>query len=351
MDALRRLGFSDHFLTLIEYMMKHRTFEVAEASRLSGKHSQKSGIFQGCTLSPLLFICLMTVMMHDAVAMLGEQGKQAYDRGDLADLAYCDDTMIISVSTAHVAEFLAAIASAGERYGMSLHYGKLQAMGINTTASIPTPVGGCVSLEEQLLYLGTTLHADGNASAELSRRIGMAKGDFTVLSKVWRHSNLYIRQKVEFVTALIETKLLYSLVATCLKKSDLRRLDGFQCRCMRQLLKIPPAYISRVFNKTVLQKAGVVSISVKLERRQLLMLGRVLRASHDNPMHVNSFIPGTLRSAADRYVRRVGRPRKEWICTVLENAYRLLQGKVDLMTAVSDEASWRQIVCNAFSTD
>ena len=36
------------------------------------------------------------------------------------------------------------------------------------------------------------------------------------------------------VCSLIESRLLYGLPSGCLYVSDVRRLDGFQCRCLRQ---------------------------------------------------------------------------------------------------------------------
>ena len=226
---------------------------------------------------------------------------------------------------------------------MALHYGKLQALGVNTSLSIPTPAGGCVDLQAAFLYLGTMLHSDGCVSGELCRRLGMAKGDFSALSKVWKHSNLSVRRKLEVFSALVEAKLLYSLVATCPRKADLRRLDGFQCRCLRQILRIPPAFVSRVSNKVILEKAGARPFSKKFSQRQLLMLGRIVRAPADNPLQKVSFIPGTLWSAANRYVRRVARPRKEWIASVLAEAYQVTGG-TDLRDAVNNERPWRNAV-------
>ena len=40
-------------------------------------------------------------------------------------------------------------------------------------------------------------------------------------------------------------------------KSEYRRLDGFQARCLRQILKIQPAYYSRVSNATVRKITGI----------------------------------------------------------------------------------------------
>ena len=184
LDALRRLGLPWAFVSVIECMMGGRTFVVNDSSSVSNRREQRSGISQGCTLSPLLFICVMTVMMHDAVAILDGPALEAYRKGELADLTFADDTLLLSTSSAHLQKFLSAVSISGQRYGLELHYGKFQLLGVNTLEATETPVGGTVEPEQQICYLGTTLGSDGRASGEIARRIGMARGDFRVLSKV-----------------------------------------------------------------------------------------------------------------------------------------------------------------------
>ena len=79
--------------------------------------------------------------------------------------------------------------------------------------------------------------------------------------------------------------------------------------------------------------------------RQLLLLGKVLvlRAPQDSPLHAVSFIPGTTEPATSRYIRRVGRPRKEWVPTMLQEVYRSL-GVAQLPGAAESETAWKCFV-------
>ena len=73
---------------MISGMMRQRRFSVTDQGVSSDVKAQMSGISQGCTLSPLLFIMTMTVLMHDAVSNLDDAATQAaYLEGDLADIA------------------------------------------------------------------------------------------------------------------------------------------------------------------------------------------------------------------------------------------------------------------------
>ncbi len=137
----------------------------------------------------------------------------------------------------------------------------------------------------EMSYLGTVLTESGRVGSELGRRIGCAKADFKSLCKVWSHSSLAGKRRLEIYRSLVESKLLYGLSCCCLTAADKRRLDGFQARCLRQVLGIKPAFYSRISNKEVLRRAEHSAATHILAHQQLMMLGKVLRAPQDSPLH------------------------------------------------------------------
>ena len=148
----------------------------------------------------------------------------------------------------------------------------------------------------------------------------MARGDFCELSRLWTRSNLGLKKKLSIFQALIESKLLYSLSTCCFHKGQLRRLDGFQARCLRSILGIAPSFISRVSNREVLARASWQPLSETLTLQQLAILGKVLRADQTSPLYACSFSAHNLQPLVSQYVRKVGRPRKEWVPSVVEEA-------------------------------
>ena len=196
---------------------------------------------------------------------------------------------------------------------------------------------------DHLTYLGSTLASDGRATAELSRRIGMAKADFRTLGRVWKNSALTSKRKLAIYSSLVESKLLYSLSTATYTVAELRRLDGFQAKCLRSILGIQPSVTSRISNHTVRQRAGCRCFSQLLVDRQLMLFGTVLRSPKDSPLQAVSFTPGTMQPATCRYVRRVGRPRKGWVPTVLSSAYQLA-GERQILATMGSEAGWKQLV-------
>ena len=83
-----------------------------------------------------------------------------------------------------------------------------------------------------------------------------------------------------------------------------------------------------------------------VERKQLLLLGKILRCHPYHPLRQVSFEPGTYTAATSRYLRRVGRPRKEWIPEVFSLALPFTGSTRNLLFFVQNEKQWRQLVLN-----
>ena len=345
LDALRRFGIPAEFLQIISSMLSAREFCVRDCGSTSEARKQRSGISQGCTLSPLLFIIVMTVLLHDAVDFLASSSETAYKKGDLSEVLFADDTLLMGVSDVCLNDFLAAIYRAGLRYGMELHPTKFQLISTDGHCKVYAPESHTlVPVTDSMVYLGSILTADSKAGRELSRRIGSAKADFDTLAKVWTHSSLTWSKKIRIYESLVESKLLYAMASCCLTLADERRLDGFQNRCLRKVLGIKTAYVSRVSNAAVLAKAKHQSASAILRKRRFAILGKVLRAPPSHPLRMCCFVPNTLYPLNDFYVRRVGRPSKEWVKQMLTDALTLFGSMECACAHAANKLHWKSVV-------
>ena len=140
---------------------------------------------------------------------------------------------------------------------------------------------------------------------------------------------------------MVESKLLYSLASSCLNIADKRRINGTQNRFLRSILGLKPAYISRIPNVEVLRRAAHPPASDLLLLKQFALYGKAVRASESHPLRQASFIPGSTRPVTDRYARRVGRPRTEWIQQV-QNELRIHFSDIVSADALClDAARWK----------
>jgi hypothetical protein len=277
--------------------------------------------------------------------MLGPAARAAYYRGDLADIAFADDTLLIGVSCPHISEYLAAVEISGRRFGMELHHDKFQLLQVNADGLVHLPSGTAVPASPSMGYLGTTLAEDGRIRSELGRRIGIARADFDTLSRVWSHSALGRKRKLSICHALVESKLLHGLATVCMNVAELRRLNGFQNKCLRKILGISSSFLSRVSNKTVMQHASCKSASAQLLAMQLRLLRKVVLTESVHPLRSSCMVGDTLQPLVSHYIRRVGRPRKEWLSTVLPHGLQIVSGNAfTIREMMLDKHVWKQLV-------
>jgi hypothetical protein len=162
-----------------------------------------------------------------------------------------------------------------------------------------------------MTYLGTTLWADGSVKSEFTRRLGTAWAYFDILSRVWLHTSIPRALNVVIFRTIVTNVLLYGLSTAWMNASERRRLDRLQARCLRNILGIKPAYVSRISNKSVLETAKQTPYRTQLLKQQLGLYGQVARAPEHDVLKQLPFCPICFRPSADRYVRRVGGPLRE----------------------------------------
>ena len=342
--ALVRFGVPQYFVDVIAAIYTQRSFVVSEAGRKSELRMQEAGISQGCPLSPFLFSILMTVIMHDASEMLKSAGLQVSVVKELCDLLYADDTLLVGRRGSEVTQFLECVSKVGAEYGLQLHNDKFQLLCVGNPEKVLNPDGTEIKAKEVMQYLGANLRSDGDAAAELGRRIGLAEADFIALSRVWKHSALSRSRKIELYQAMVESKLLYGLSTFWLRKADKRRLDGFQNRCLRRILNIKPSYVSRVSNLEVLKSGKLVQLSTILLRRQLLHFGKVARSAPEHPLRAATFVGKSMGLRIDFFVRKLGRPRLYLPKEMLRIGSTIIGQGADLEASLRDAADWKSRV-------
>ena len=312
LEALRRFGLNEDMLQAVGEIYSNRAFIVVDGGKESTQRPQRSGISQGCPLSPFLFGMVMTVLIQDARSMLSDGAKHACTKGELEEVLFADDTLLISCSGSHLQEYMAAVEKCGADYGLQIHWGKVHLVPVGSEQDIHGPAGQEIPPQESMVYLGSSIHAGGKSSSEVARKIGCATAEFNSLEVVWKRSSMSTRRKLQLLDACILSKLRYGIASAWLLKADLRRLDGFHARCLRKILGIKPAFVSRVSNDRVRQIAGQEPFSEKIRAMQRKLFEAVLTDPNKQVLRDVTFEQGTSIPLTNRYVRKRGRPKQNW---------------------------------------
>ena len=107
---------------------------------------------------------------------------------------------------------------------------------------------------------------------------------------------------------------------------------------------IKPAFISRVSNAGALAKARHEAASQILRKRRFIFSGRILRAPSDHPLRACCFVPGTFFPLNDYYVRKAGRPNKEWMKTMIPDICAVFGTIEHASELAANKAQWNSAV-------
>ena len=123
-----------------------------------------------------------------------------------------------------------------------------------------------------------------------------------------------------------------------------RKLDGFQAKCLRRILKISPAFISRVSNKYIRNQFKAHPLSVTLLERQLTLFGHVARAPRDSVLYRMVFDDEHFHLHGPPLKR--GRPRDTWARKMSQFSIQCCGSLQHFAHMVEDPAKWKAIVRN-----
>jgi len=87
-------------------------------------------------------------------------------------------------------------------------------------------------------YLGSNITADGKCSEEVRNRGAMATSSLTNFSNIWQNSNISVKTKYRLLKTITRAVALYRCEAWTLEAALKKRINAFEMKCYRKLLRI-----------------------------------------------------------------------------------------------------------------
>lgn len=154
-------------------------------------------------------------------------------------------------------------------------------------------------------YLGAILSKDGTCTAEVNSRIAAATAAMASLTHIWK-SDMSFQIKYKLYRSLVISTFLYGCETWTLHAETERRIQAFEHKCLRRLLRI--SYKDHKTNdfvrSTVTTMVGPQeTLLAFVKRKKLAWYGHTTRHN----CLAKTILQGTLEGG-----RRRGRQRKSW---------------------------------------
>ena len=176
---LRHYGIPEKITNIIRNSYEGMTCRVVHGRQLTDAFEVRTGVRQGCLLSPFMFLLTMDWVMKTSTAQ-GRNGIQWTPWKQLDDLDYADQR------------------------------GKSKVLKVNTVTDTPIMLEGeALDEVESFTYLGSIADNTGGTEADVRARIGKARAAFQQLKNVWRSSLLGTSIKIRIFNTIVKPVLLY----------------------------------------------------------------------------------------------------------------------------------------------
>ena len=241
-----------------------------------------SGILQGDTLAPFLFIIVIDYIMRISVDTMKENGllyqpRRSSRHPDLfiTDADFADDIALLSDSLTNAQALLSALESASNCTGLYLNETKTECMPINirNNIQIKTLSNNILKCVDDYKYLGSHIL---NSEKDFNIRKGMAWSACNKMDKLWK-SSLNRQIKIRLFRATIEPILLYGSETWTLSARQHHRLDGCYTRLLRRVLNL--SWKSHPSLKDIY--GDLPRISSLVRKRRVQFAGHCARASDE----------------------------------------------------------------------
>lgn len=302
--TMKRKGIPDKLINLIKAQYTNFMCRVLHKGNLSDPIECKSGVRQGCILSPLLFL----LVIDEVLASLdgNKTGIQWSLRSNdhLEDLDFADDIALLATKRSAMQNKLTTLQNNAEKVGLKINIGKTKSMQVGAQTPASFEIDGIpIERVENFTYLGSQMTPDGGAREDVKSRIRKAQCAFGQLKSIWKSKQLSLKTKIRIFNSNVKSVLLYGCETWLVAEDVTRKLQVFVNRCLRRILQI--FWPNTISNHDLHHKCNQDLIENEIRRRKWGWIGHTLRRDPNN----------IARQALDwnpQGQRRRGAPRRTW---------------------------------------
>ena len=235
---LRHYRVPDKMVTIIRVLYEGFSAQVVHNCQKTQPLIMRTGVRQGCLLSPLLFLVALDWVTRTAFDR--KRGIQRTFMISLEDLDFADDLALLSHRIQDMRDKTRALEVQSVKVGLKINATKTKLMHIGTKPGDGVSVAGePIDEVDEFTYLGSIVSKMGGTDEDIQAQIGKARQAFVMLRPIWRSVALTTKTKLRVFGSNVKAVLLYGSETWRLTIKGLeQKLQVFISKSLRNILRI-----------------------------------------------------------------------------------------------------------------
>ena len=273
-QCLQYHGVPDSIIKAIMDLYEDTSARTRTGPDLSEPFSTTSGVLQGDTLAPFLFVVILDAVLRDAHLSgytVRRRRSSRFPAVALPFLAFADDIALLNNNSLESQNALSRLYQSANKVGLKINAKKTQVVNIGPqppTSLITLPSGETLVENRNFTYLGGKV-ADSD-SAIASRKTAAWTAAFKLSSLF--HSAASTSTKIQLFKSAVEPVLFYSLEAIALTPSRQAKLDQSHRALARFAIGV---HYPNIVSNRALKELGIHDASLSLAKRRKRLLACV----------------------------------------------------------------------------
>ena len=332
---LRHYGVPQKIVDIIRNSYEGMTCRVVHGQQITDAFQVKTGVRQGCLLSPFLFLLAIDWVMKTSTHQR-RNGIQWTLWDQLDDLDFADDLALLSHTQQQMQEKTSDVATTSACIGLSIHKGKSKVLKVNATSTTPIMLDEEALEEvESFVYLGSTVDIQGGTDADVRTRVGKARMAFQQLRNVWVSRHLSKKLKIRIFNTMVKPVLLYGSETWRTTATNIKNIQSFINKCLRRILGVH--WPEKISNLNLWQQTRQKPVEQEILQRRWRWIGHTLRKpTSSTTRHALIWNP--------QGKRKRGRPRNTWRRDLEADTKELSLTWGRLERLAQDRDAWRTLV-------
>ena len=337
MHILRAYGIPEKLVTAIAATYSETWAKVRTYDGITQPFQILSGVLQGDTLAPFLFIIALDYALRLAInGREEEMGFTITQRASrripakmITDLDFADDISLLSDTVEKACKLLDEVEQQCSRIGLGVNAKKTKVMPINAkeTVRVTTRDGTPLEVVNDFNYLGAWI---ASTQHDIKVRRAKAWSALNSMNKVWR-SSMNPDTKRRLFVSTVESVLLYGCETWTLTLADEKALDGLYTRLLRRALDV--SWEEHVRNVDLY--GNLPRLTDKIRRRRMKLAGHNVR-------HPELITSGLVLWEPAHGSRSVGGRRATYIDALKRDTGLTVTAEVK--TLMEDRQRWRAAI-------